>query len=48
VCDRTNDRIQVFRMDGTFVTEAFVQQTTLADESDEGKRVPRFLYKGLR
>ena len=28
VADRTNDRIQVFRKDGTFVTEAFVARTT--------------------
>jgi DNA-binding beta-propeller fold protein YncE len=33
VCDRTNDRIQVFRKDGTFVKEAFVQKTTLASGS---------------
>lgn len=28
VADRTNDRIQVFRKDGTFVTEAFVARAT--------------------
>jgi DNA-binding beta-propeller fold protein YncE len=33
VCDRTNDRIQVFHKDGTFVKEAFVQKTTLASGS---------------
>ena len=33
VCDRANDRIQVFRKDGTFVKEAFVQKTTLASGS---------------
>ncbi len=33
VCDRTNDRIQVFRKDGTFVTEAFVAKTTLGSGS---------------
>jgi DNA-binding beta-propeller fold protein YncE len=33
VCDRTNDRIQVFRKDGTFVKEAFVQKTTLGSGS---------------
>jgi DNA-binding beta-propeller fold protein YncE len=27
VCDRVNDRIQVFRRDGTFVKEVFVEQT---------------------
>ncbi len=30
VCDRTNDRIQVFRKDGTFVKEFFVEPQTLA------------------
>ena len=30
VCDRVNNRIQVFRPDGTFVKEGFVQKTTLA------------------
>ena len=29
-CDRVNDRIQVFRADGTFVKEAFVERRTLA------------------
>jgi DNA-binding beta-propeller fold protein YncE len=33
VCDRTNDRIQVFHKDGTFVKEAFIQKTTLASGS---------------
>jgi DNA-binding beta-propeller fold protein YncE len=33
VCDRVNDRIQVFHKDGTFVKEAFVQKTTLASGS---------------
>jgi DNA-binding beta-propeller fold protein YncE len=33
VCDRTNDRIQVFHKDGTFVKEAFVQKTTLGSGS---------------
>jgi DNA-binding beta-propeller fold protein YncE len=28
VCDRKNDRIQVFKQDGTFVKEAFVSKTT--------------------
>ena len=28
VCDRVNDRIQVFRKDGTFVKEAFIDQKT--------------------
>lgn len=31
VCDRTNDRIQVFKTDGTFVKEAWVQPETLGD-----------------
>ena len=31
VCDRTNDRIQVFKTDGTFVKEAWVEPDTLGD-----------------
>jgi hypothetical protein len=33
VCDRTNDRIQVFRKDGTFVKEAFIAKQTLGSGS---------------
>jgi len=33
VCDRTNDRVQVFRKDGTFVQEAFVAKQTLGSGS---------------
>lgn len=33
VCDRTNDRVQVFRKDGTFVKEAFVAKQTLGSGS---------------
>jgi DNA-binding beta-propeller fold protein YncE len=33
VCDRTNDRIQVFRKDGTFVKEAVVARETLGSGS---------------
>ena len=33
VCDRINDRIQVFRKDGTFVKEFFVEKNTLANGS---------------
>jgi hypothetical protein len=33
VCDRTNDRIQVFRTDGTFVKETFIAKDTLGDGS---------------
>jgi hypothetical protein len=33
VCDRQNDRIQVFRKDGTFVKEAFVSKATLSEGS---------------
>jgi DNA-binding beta-propeller fold protein YncE len=29
VCDRVNDRIQVFHPDGTFVKEAFIEKQTL-------------------
>ena len=33
VCDRQNDRIQVFQKDGKYVKEAFVSKTTLGDGS---------------
>jgi DNA-binding beta-propeller fold protein YncE len=33
VCDRTADRIQVFKTDGTFVKETFVAKETLGDGS---------------
>jgi DNA-binding beta-propeller fold protein YncE len=33
VCDRPNDRIQVFRADGTFEMEKFIEPTTLGDGS---------------
>lgn len=33
VCDRVNDRLQVFRPDGTFVKEAFIAKRTLASGS---------------
>jgi DNA-binding beta-propeller fold protein YncE len=33
VCDRTNDRIQVFRKDGTFVKEQFIARATLGSGS---------------
>lgn len=33
VCDRVNDRIQVFRTDGTFVKERFIAPRTLGDGS---------------
>jgi hypothetical protein len=33
VCDRVNDRLQVFKADGTFVKEAFVETNTLGDGS---------------
>ncbi len=33
VCDRTNDRIQVFQRDGTFVKETFILPDTLGDGS---------------
>ena len=33
VCDRVNDRIQVFKPDGTFVKEAFVEKQTLGSGS---------------
>jgi len=31
VCDRVNDRLQIFHKDGTFVKEMFVAKTTLGD-----------------
>ena len=33
VCDRTNDRLQVFRKDGTFVLEAFIAKDTFGSGS---------------
>jgi DNA-binding beta-propeller fold protein YncE len=33
VCDRLNDRLQVFRPDGTFVKEAFIDKHTRASGS---------------
>jgi hypothetical protein len=33
VCDRTNDRYQIFRKDGTFVSEAFFEKETLLNGS---------------
>jgi sugar lactone lactonase YvrE len=33
VCDRPNDRIQVFKPDGTFVKETFIAKRTLGDGS---------------
>jgi DNA-binding beta-propeller fold protein YncE len=33
VCDRPNDRIQVFKKDGTFVKETFIAKKTLGDGS---------------
>jgi len=33
VCDRVNDRIQVFKPDGTFVKEAFIEKSTLGSGS---------------
>lgn len=33
VCDRTNDRLQVFKTDGTYVKETFIAKETLGDGS---------------
>jgi hypothetical protein len=33
VCDRTNDRIQAFKKDGTFVKEVVIERNTLGDGS---------------
>jgi hypothetical protein len=35
VCDRPNDRIQVFKTDGTYVKEQFIEKRTLGDGSNE-------------
>jgi DNA-binding beta-propeller fold protein YncE len=49
VCDRVNDRIQVFQKNGTFVKEVFVAKNTLAsgsawDVAFSGDPQQRFLY----
>ncbi len=49
VCDRRNDRIQVFKKDGTFVKEAFVSKNTLGngsvwDIAFSSDPTQRFLY----
>ena len=49
VCDRKNDRIQVFKKDGTFVREAFVSKSTLGEGSVwdiafSSDRQQRFVY----
>ncbi len=49
VCDRTNDRIQVFKTDGTYVDEVFVERNTLGDGSTfdvalSGDPDQRYLY----
>jgi DNA-binding beta-propeller fold protein YncE len=31
VCDRTNNRIQAFKTDGTYVSEVFIEKNTLGD-----------------
>ena len=36
VADRTNDRLQVFQKDGTFVREAFIRPETLGSGSASG------------
>ena len=33
VCDRTNDRVQVFKTDGTYVNETWIEPETLGDGS---------------
>ncbi len=50
VGDRTNNRVQVFRTDGTFVTEAFISRSTLQAEGTvhafavSSDKAQRFLY----
>jgi hypothetical protein len=51
VCDRSNSRIQVFKKDGTFVREAFVEPTevgigTVFDIAFSPDPEQRFLYVG--
>lgn len=41
VCDRTNNRYQVFRKDGTFVSESFFEKNTLLNGS-----VSAFVFSG--
>ena len=41
VCDRINDRFQVFRKDGTFVSEAFFEKDTRLNGSVSGWRSHR-------
>ena len=40
VCDRTNDRLQVFRKDGSFVKEAFIARQTLGKDGEPRTAVP--------
>ena len=48
VCDRVNNRIQVFRRDGTFVREAFVARTTHGARPGEGGSVTDIAFSGDR
>ena len=53
VCDRPNDRLQVFRPDGTFVKEAFYARNTLGagsvwDIAFSKDPEQRFIYAGRR
>ncbi len=45
VCDRVNDRIQVFKPDGTFVKEVFIANRTLGDGSVWTSRSPKTLSR---
>ena len=40
VCDRTNDRIQVFKFDGTFVKQYIMEPNTKGDGSPRGSCAP--------
>jgi hypothetical protein len=42
-----NDRLQVFRKDGTFVREVVIAKDTFGSGSNEGKRVQKFTCLGL-
>ena len=45
VCDRVNDRVQVFRKDGTFVKEAFFEPKTLRSGSRVGHDASRAIRR---
>ena len=44
VCDRTNSRLQIFRKDGTFVTEHIYEKTTCGDLVFSPDQEQKFIY----